>query len=111
MKLYILLLASLFSLPIIASEELKSQIFTMSVTENGFIPSNLKVKTTMPITLKITRKTDATCAREIVLPAKKINVSLPLNKEVEVNIGKVSKGEIKFGCAMDMMVSGIIIAE
>lgn len=85
--------------------------YTMTVTEKGYEPSTLKVKAGEPVTLKITRKTNATCAREITVPSQKLKVDLPLDKEVTVKLAALSKGEIKFGCAMDMMIGGVMIAE
>lgn len=58
--------------------------------------------------MKTTRKTDETCATEIQVPSKKITKKLPLNKTVTVNLGRLEKGEIRFGCGMNMMVGGII---
>ncbi len=98
----------LSSPPAMAKE--KSQTVTVSVTENGFEPSSLDVKPGIPVVLKVTRKTDATCATEIKVPSKKIKKALPLNKEVALNLGKLEKGEIKFTCGMDM-VSGNIHVE
>ncbi|HMI89716.1 MAG TPA: hypothetical protein VK509_00055, partial [Polyangiales bacterium] len=39
----------------------------MEVTEAGFVPANIKVKKGKPVELLITRKTDATCAKDIVI--------------------------------------------
>ena len=85
--------------------------YVMVVTENGFEPSSLKVKAGKPITLKITRKTNETCAREITVPSQKLKVDLPLNKEVTVKIAALKKGEVKFGCAMDLMFGGVMFVE
>ncbi len=85
--------------------------YKMQVTEKGYEPSTLKVKAGEPVTLKITRKTNATCAREITVPSQKLKVDLPLDKEVTVKVAALQKGEIKFGCAMDMMIGGVMIAE
>lgn len=84
------------------------QTIKMVVTEKGFEPSTLLVKAGTPVVLKITRKSDATCARDLVIPSQKVKVELPLNKEVAVTVGSLTKGEIKFGCAMNMMVSGVM---
>jgi len=56
----------------------------MAVTDKGFEPKNLRVKKGEPVTLLITRKSDATCATEIVIDEHGINTPLPLNKEVTV---------------------------
>lgn len=83
-------------------------VYTVTVTDNGFEPNNLKVKAGVPLTFKITRKTNATCAREFTVPSQKLKVDLPLNKEVAVNMSALSKGEVKFGCAMDLMIGGVM---
>jgi plastocyanin domain-containing protein len=94
-----------------AKTENHSQEYKLSVTENGFEPSSLKVKANAPLILKITRKTDATCARTVIIPSKNIKVDLPLNKETIIPVGSLAKGEIKFGCSMEMMVNAVMIAE
>ena len=111
MKYYFLVVINLYVLSVFAKEDVRSQDFNLIVTENGFEPSSLKVKANMPLTLKVTRKTDSTCALALVIPSKKIKVDLPLNKEVTIKVGKLEKGEVKFGCAMDMMVNAVMIIE
>lgn len=81
----------------------------ISVTEKGFEPSTINVKPGASVVLNITRKTDATCATQVQVPSKKIKKDLPLNQMVSVDIGKVKKGEIAFGCGMNMMVAARII--
>ena len=85
-----------------------TQTVDLAVTENGFEPNSVNVKPNTPVTLKITRKTDSTCATQIQVPAKNIKKDLPLNKTVSVELGKLEKGEIRFGCGMDMMAGGQI---
>lgn len=87
----------------------KSQIINLEVTEKGFEPSSLHAKTGIPVVLKITRKTDATCATAISIPSKKIKVDLPLNKTVEVKLGKLKKGDLRFACGMKMMDGAILV--
>lgn len=108
MKVLILFL-TLFSTITIAKDAINE--YTMLVAENGFEPSSLKVKAGSPFTLKITRKTNATCAREITIPSQKLRVDLPLNKEVVVKVASLQKGEVNFGCAMDLMIGGVMFAE
>jgi plastocyanin domain-containing protein len=86
-------------------------VYTMTVTEKGYEPSILKVKAGEPAILKITRKTNATCAREITIPSQKIKVDLPLDKEVQVKLPNLAKGEVKFGCAMNLMIGGVMNVE
>ena len=81
----------------------------LEVTEKGFVPSSIKIKPGTDVTLEVTRKTDATCSTEILVPSKKINKKLPLNETVIVSLGKLEKGEIQFGCGMNMMEGGKIL--
>ncbi len=80
----------------------------MAVTEEGFVPSRIPAKKGQPITLAITRKTDHTCAREIVFQGQDGKTALPLDKTVDVTYTPKASGELKFGCAMGMMVSGVL---
>lgn len=87
-----------------------TQKVVLSVTENGFEPKSIDVKSGTDIVLEITRKTDSTCATQIQVPSKKIKVELPRDKMVSIALGKLEKGEIRFGCGMNMMEAGRIIA-
>jgi len=81
---------------------------TVSITGEGFVPARIPAKTGVPVTLVITRKTDKTCAREILFMGQEGKTELPLGKTVEVTYTPKASGEIKFGCAMGMMVSGVL---
>lgn len=83
-------------------------VVDMEVAEKGFQPKSINVKPGSDVVLRITRKTDVTCSTEIQIPSKKVKVALPLNKSVDIALGKVEKGEIKFGCGMDMMDAGVV---
>jgi plastocyanin domain-containing protein len=80
----------------------------MSVTEKGFEPQNIRVKKGELVTLIITRKTDTTCATEIVIDEHKIKTPLPLNKAVTVTFTPSKTGTLKYGCAMNKMIGGVI---
>jgi plastocyanin domain-containing protein len=83
----------------------------MAVTEKGFEPATVKVKKGEPVTLVITRKTDATCAKEIVIDEHKVHTKLPLNKAVKVTFTPSKSGELKYGCAMGKMIGGVLSVE
>ena len=80
----------------------------LKVTGKGFQPSTINVKPGTDLTLKITRLSQETCATEIVIVEKNINTKLPLNETVSVHVGVLPKGEVRFGCGMNMMESGKI---
>ena len=79
----------------------------MTVTEDGFVPAKVKALKGEKLRLVVTRKTDRTCATEIVIPNYKINQKLPLNKPVTVELTPKASGEIKYACGMDM-ITGVI---
>lgn len=82
----------------------------LTVTDKGFEPSEIKVKPGSHVILKVTRKTEQTCATNIVVKEKKIKKELPFNQEVTVDVGLLKKGKITFACGMDM-ISGHVVAE
>jgi len=105
-----IILAMLFALNFqTAIAEVKDQVVELQVTEKGFEPSSVDVQPGVPVVLKVTRKTDSTCATQIKIQSKNIKKDLPLNKPVMIALGKLDKGEIRFACGMDM-VSGHLIA-
>ena len=93
----------------VAAPKGKSQVVELKVTEKGFEPEKINVKSGTPVVLKVTRKTDATCAKEIQVTSRKIKKELPLNKTVSIDLGSLEKGDIAFACGMDMVTGHIVI--
>jgi plastocyanin domain-containing protein len=80
----------------------------LTVTEKGFSPSPVEVKKGQPLLLVVTRKTNRTCAKEIVVPELGVKADLPLDKPVEVRLTPKKSGELVYGCAMKQMISGVL---
>jgi plastocyanin len=78
------------------------------INEEGFVPAKIPAKAGKPITLAITRKVERTCATEILFQGQEGKTDLPLNKTVEVTYTPKSSGNINFGCAMGMMIGGVL---
>lgn len=103
------LLASILGLGYTASASAEKQkTIELALTEKGFEPASVMVEKGKPVTLVITRKTEQTCAKEIVIDDPKVRAELPLNKPVKVTFTPKKAGELKYGCAMNKMVGGII---
>lgn len=83
----------------------------LKVTEDGFQPGAITLKKDEPVKFVVTRVTDATCATELLIADTDIKAELPLNKPVEIAWTPTKAGKVKFGCAMDMMVSGMLLVE
>jgi len=108
------LLSCLGALMIVACGEPKPPLandVTMTVTDKGFEPQNLRVEKGKPVNLTITRVSDSTCATEIVIDEEKIKTSLPLNEPVKVSFTPSKTGSLKYGCAMQKMIGGQITIE
>ena len=84
--------------------------FELAVTNNGFEPASITVPAGKPVTLVVTRKTDQTCAKEIVFPEQNIRKPLPLNQAVEIALPASPKRVIAYKCGMDML-SGKVVVE
>jgi plastocyanin len=80
----------------------------VELTTEGFVPSHIPAQAGKPITLAVTRKTDKTCAHEILIKGQPGKTDLPLGKEVEVTFTPKASGAVPFGCAMGMMVGGVL---
>lgn len=113
-RLSVALLSLLSSLSAAACGEPKPPLandVTMTVTDKGFEPQNLRVEKGKPVNLTITRVSDSTCATEIVIDEQQIKTTLPLNETVKVSFTPSKTGTLKYGCAMQKMVGGLITIE
>ena len=88
-----------------------SDRIAISVTENGFEPENVSVPGGKPVTLVFTRKTDSTCAKEVVIPLEgtKIEKPLPLDEAVAIEVTFPKAGSITYACGMDMVKGTVIV--
>ncbi len=82
---------------------------TVEVTNEGFVPKEIPAKVGQPITLVVTRKTDLTCAKQIVFADMGIEKDLPLNEAVEVTLTPDRQGDLRFACDMDMVAGKLIV--
>lgn len=79
----------------------------VTVTSKGFEPANVQVKAGHPVRLVVTRKTEKTCATEIILDDLGINQPLPLDTPVTVEFTPSESGTLRYACAMDH-ISGVV---
>jgi plastocyanin domain-containing protein len=80
----------------------------VEVTQQGFEPARVRVARDESVTLVVTRRTERTCARELVIDAYAVKVLLPLGEPVRVTITPRESGPVPFGCGMDRMVRGVV---
>ena len=84
------------------------RVVPVTVTENGFEPAMIKAKKGEKVRLVVTRKTNSTCAKEIVIKDHGINQPLPLDKAIAVEFTPARSGEIRYACGMDM-IRGVVL--
>ncbi len=82
----------------------------IAVTEKGFEPARVKVAKGEPVKLVVTRKTDATCAKQILVPDAGLKADLPLDKPVTLTFTPKRAGELKYECEMHML-TGVLDVE
>ena len=80
-----------------------AQVVEITVTSKGFEPSSVTVKNGKPVKLVVTRKTERTCATEIVMKDFGVNQPLPLEKPVTVVVTPKGPGQYRFACGMNMI--------
>ncbi len=85
----------------------------IAVTKKGFEPESIQVPANQQVTLVFTRKTAATCTKEIVVSlgnGKKIERALPLDTAVEIPVTFPKAGKLGYACGMDMN-KGVIVVQ
>jgi plastocyanin domain-containing protein len=109
MKLVVLVLSLVFGVTAYADAPHRIEI---QVTKRGFDPAEVTVPAKTPVTLVFTRKTDATCAKSIVLTlddGKKIERALPLDTPVEIAATFPKAGTLGYACSMNMTKGTIVV--
>ena len=82
----------------------------LAVTDRGFEPARVEVPRGQALTLVVTRKTDQTCAKEILIPAVNERRALPLNQAVRIDVPKGVADTLNYICGMHML-GGTIAAK
>jgi plastocyanin domain-containing protein len=84
----------------------------IAVTEKGFEPDKISVKQGVPTTLVFTRKTDQTCAKDVVVHVddqQQVERPLPLNTPVDVAVTFPKTGQLTYACGMNMVTGQIAV--
>ena len=85
----------------------------ITVDRKGFTPDHITVAKAQAVVLAFTRKTDATCAKAVVVElgdGKKVEKDLPLGQTVEISATFAKAGELSYTCGMDM-VHGVLTVQ
>jgi plastocyanin domain-containing protein len=85
------------------------QEIQLAVTDAGFEPAEVAVAKDRPIRLTVTRKTDQTCAREIVFKEIDLKKDLPLGQAVTIDLPARPEGTLHYACGMDMIKGSLVV--
>ncbi len=72
--------------------------------------ARVEVPRGQPFTLVVTRKTDQTCATEMLIPALNEHRALPLNQAVRIDVPNGVADTLRYACGMDM-IRGMLVAK
>ena len=79
------------------------------VSEKGFEPGRVPVRSGVPARITFVRTSDATCATEVMIPTLNIKRALPLNQPVTVEFTPQKTGDIEFTCGMQMFKGTVVV--
>jgi plastocyanin domain-containing protein len=105
--------ASVVALALVGSAAADPPHVDITITKHGFEPDHIAVVKDREVELAFTRKTDATCAKQVVIElgdGTKITKDLPLDKPVAVRATFRKSGELHYACSMDM-VRGVVVVQ
>lgn len=85
------------------------QTAKIKITARGYEPTALRLRKGVPARVTFLRTTNATCAKEIVLPDFNIRRALPLSQPVVVSFTPQNQGTFTFVCGMNMMRGKLIV--
>jgi plastocyanin len=81
----------------------------VTVSDQGFQPARVTVRSGTPTRITFVRTSDATCATEVAVPSLKIKRALPLNQAVTLEFTPEKTGDIEFVCGMNMLRGTIVV--
>ncbi len=83
----------------------------VSIGEAGFDPKEIHANAGDSVTLRITRVTDNTCAKEVNFSGRGVQVAVPLGQELKITIDVNEPGVVRFGCLSGADGAVIKVAE
>ncbi len=96
--------------PVETTMQPEENLQTIQVTVNhAYEPNHIVAKAGVPLRIDFYRNEEQTsCAKDVEIPAKKIQLTLPNRETVSVDIPPQEAGEMPFRCTMDMMRGKIV---
>jgi RND family efflux transporter MFP subunit len=81
----------------------------ITVGEQGYEPSRVRLRAGVPARLRFVRATDKTCGTAVTIPSLGIRRELPLNRPVEIEFTPQKSGNVEFVCGMNMLRGTLVV--
>lgn len=86
-----------------------SQSVRIEITRYGYEPVSFVLRKGIPARITFVRRTNDTCATEVLFPDYGINRALPLGQAVIISLTPRKTGEFAFTCGMRMHKGRMIV--
>ncbi len=93
----------------LTDESSPARVVELRVTEKGFEPAEVVLERGHAVKLVITRTTEKTCARRIVVEGQDIDAPLPLGQAVTLPLLPRRSGQIHYACATGRVGGSLIV--
>lgn len=87
----------------------RSQSVRVEITHLGYEPASFSLRKGIPARITFVRRTNDTCATEVLFPDYGISRPLPLDQAVVISLVPRSTGEFAFTCGMRMHRGRMIV--
>ncbi|HZH33475.1 MAG TPA: cupredoxin domain-containing protein, partial [Pyrinomonadaceae bacterium] len=91
------------------SDSAPADAVRITVSGDGYAPSEIKVEKGKPVKLAFYRADADNCGGEVVFSKLNIRKKLPVGETVVVEFTPTESGELGFACGMDMMKGKVIV--
>ncbi|MCA1623642.1 MAG: cupredoxin domain-containing protein [Acidobacteria bacterium] len=91
------------------NDSIPSDAIKITVSKNGYEPSEIKVEKGKPAKLAFYRADAENCGGEVIFSKLNITRKLPIGETVLVEINPTETGEISFACGMGMYKGKILV--
>ncbi len=88
---------------------LEIQSITITLSESGYDPPSITLRSGILAHLTFIRKAEVTCGTEILIPEYGVKRELPLGQPIMVELTPRKAGEYSFTCGMNMLRGSIIV--
>lgn len=87
----------------------ENETIQIVVKDGVYFPSMIQVPAGKPIKLTFLRKDMSECAGVVNFPQLNMSYELPVNKQVEISLPPMEKGEVDFVCPMRMYKGRLVV--